>query len=246
MKQSTRGVTLIELLIVITLLSLLSVAMFTAMRIGLSAFEKADDKLMTSRRVAGAQRILHSEIEGLIPAWALCGAADAVGTGTLIRLPFFGGDPAALRLVSTFSLQEGWRGRPQILELFVIPGEDRGVRLVVNEIPYTGSLSAGRLCRIQPDAGLQFVPVQAGPQSFVLADKLAYCRFAYLAPATGPEQPEHWVPVWNKPVLPLAVRVEMAPLQADASRLQPLSITAPIHLHRDPEALYEDKPIGDR
>ena len=46
MKHSARGVTLLELLIAVTLLSLLSVAMFTAMRIGLSAFTKADDKLM--------------------------------------------------------------------------------------------------------------------------------------------------------------------------------------------------------
>ena len=49
-----------------------------------------------------------------------------------------------MRLVSTFSLQQAWRGQPQILELFVIPGEDgNGVRLVVNEIPYAGP-SGGR------------------------------------------------------------------------------------------------------
>jgi prepilin-type N-terminal cleavage/methylation domain-containing protein len=73
MKRSARGVTLLELLIAVTLLSLLSVAMFTAMRIGLSAFTKADDKLMMNRRTAGAQRILQSQLEGLVPAMALCG-----------------------------------------------------------------------------------------------------------------------------------------------------------------------------
>jgi len=240
MRHSTRGVTLLELLIVVTLLSLLSVAMFTAMRIGLSAFTKADDKLMANRKAAGAQRILRSQIEGVVPVFALCAAGDP-GSNSTARTPFFGGTPAALHLVSTFSLQEGWRGHPQILEIFVIPGEDRGVRLVVNETPYTGSLSAGRFCRIAPQDGLpQFLPAQARAQSFVLADKLAYCRLAYLAEAAGPTMPETWQPVWNKLILPLAVRIEMAPLDPDPSEVQPISVTAPVYLRRDPTVPYGD------
>ena len=240
MKRSARGVTLLELLIVVTLLSLLSVAMFTAMRIGLSAFTKTDDKLMANRRAAGAQRILRSQIEGLVPVFALCAAGDPGANGAA-QLPFFGGSPAALHLVSTFSLQEGWRGHPQILEIFVIPGADRGVRLVVNETPYTGSSSAGRFCRISPSNGLpQFLPAVARPQSFVLADKLAYCRFAYLAEAQSPTLPETWQPVWNKLILPLAVRVEMAPIEPDPSEVQPTSVTAPLYVRRDPNVPYAD------
>ena len=239
MRMSRRGVTLLELLIAVTLLSLLSVAMFTAMRLGLSAFGKADDKLMTNRRVAGAQRLLQSELGGVVPAMALCGAG-APENGPTTRLTFFGGEPQALRLVSTFSLREGWRGRPQILELFVIPGEQNGVRLVVNEIPYTGSLGAGRLCAVRPDGSPQFPPPSPSPQSFVLADQLAYCRFSYLAPAPNPGQPEVWTPTWRARILPRAVRIEMAPLAADASQVQPISVTAPIYLHRDPEIPYAD------
>ena len=57
------------------------------------------------------------------------------------------------------------------------PGaEGRGVRLVVNEIPYQGPQAAGRLC-LGPG---KFFPATAGPNSFVLADKLAFCRFTYL------------------------------------------------------------------
>ena len=41
------GVTLIEVLIAITLLSLISVAMLLAMRIGLNTFDKTKDSLMT-------------------------------------------------------------------------------------------------------------------------------------------------------------------------------------------------------
>jgi len=237
MRRLERGVTLLELLLAVTLLALLSVAMFTAMRIGLNAFIKADDKLMMNRRVAGAQRILQSELQGLVPAIAQCAASPENAGGT--RLSFFEGQPAELRLVSTFSLQQGWRGQPQILEIFVIRGEQQGVRLVVNEIPYTGSLSAGQLCREQN--GLpQFLPVAAGPQSFVLADKLAFARFSYLGPAPNASQPEIWTPVWKEKVLPLAVRIEMAPLEADPSQVQPISITAPTYLHRNPEIPYAD------
>ena len=51
-----------------------------------------------------------------------------------------------MRLVSTFSLQQGWRGPAEILEMFVIPGEDgEGVRLVVNETPYS-RMAAGGAC----------------------------------------------------------------------------------------------------
>jgi hypothetical protein len=141
-----------------------------------------------------------------------------------------------MRLVSTFSLQQGWRGQPQVLELFVIPGEREGVRLVVNELLYTGPAGAGRFCT----AGRQFLAVNSGPQSFVLADKLAYCRFSFLAPAKDPTAPPIWVQRWSTETWPLAVRVEMAPLVADASRVQPISVTAPIYLHRNPDIPYAD------
>ena len=75
-----------------------------------------------------------------------------------------------MRLVSTVSLDGAWRGQPQILEIFVIPGADgRGVRLVVNEIPYTGPMGAGKFCM-----GInKYIPAFASPKSFVLADQLA-------------------------------------------------------------------------
>jgi prepilin-type N-terminal cleavage/methylation domain-containing protein len=229
-----RGVTLLEVLVAVTLLSLLSVAMFMAMRIGLNSLAKADTRLMDNRRVAGAQRIVEDEIEGLIPVMATCvGTAGGVGP----RIPFFQGEPDVMRLVSAFSLEGGWRGQPQILEILVIPGENgQGVRLVANETLYTGPLGAGRFCT----GPRQFIPVNAGAQSFVLADKLAYCRLRYLAPAASPGQPPQWKEVWTAQTWPQAIRIEMAPLEADPSRVQPVSVVAPLKVHRSPEIRYED------
>jgi general secretion pathway protein J len=237
------GTTLIEVLIAVTLLSLLSVGMVTAMRVGLQAFSKTNNKLMDNRRVAGAQRVVQEELEGMMPVVAACGEAPGA---TPAKTAFFEGQIQTMRLVSTFSLQQGWRGQPQILELFVIPGEDgRGVRLVVNEIPYTPDGTA-RLCtgRAQdPQTGgtyAVFAPVQAGPNSFVLADKLAYCRFSYFTIPVNSNLLPHWTPEWSIAGWPYAVRIEMAPLDPDPSRLQPISVIAPMHIHRSPDIQYVD------
>ena len=103
------------------LLGLLMLGMLFAMRIGLTTFAKTDSKLMINRRVVGAQRVLDEELEGLMPeTLASCGETLTPSSG----LPLFQGEAQAMRLVSTFSLQQAWRGQPQILELFVIQADD--------------------------------------------------------------------------------------------------------------------------
>ncbi|MBZ5726973.1 MAG: hypothetical protein LAP87_18500 [Acidobacteriia bacterium] len=249
-RRSTAGVTLMELVIAITLLSLLSLGMLMAMRVGLSAFAKTNTRLMDNRRVAGAQRILEQQVEGLVPVMGVCGATPEAQTGP--KYAIFQGEAAAMRLVSTFSLQEASRGQPQILELFVIPGEEgRGVRLVVNEIPYTGPASAGQLCTVRtPDPATGtllpvFLPMTPGPRSFVLADQLAYCRFSYLTPGGPPNQPDRpppaWRAHWTSAGWPWGVRIEMAPLVPDPARVQPITAVAPIYLSRQPELPYDDR-----
>jgi len=239
------GVTLIEVVVAVTLLSLLTVGMAMAIRVGLAAYSKTESKLMENRRIAGAQRILQAELEGLTPVYVTCGATPA---SPGVRAALFQGEPQIMWLASTFSLQQGWRGRPQLLELFVIPGEEgMGVRLVVNEIPYTGARGAGMYCPgvgVSPTTGsrlAQFMPMEAGPNSFVLADKLAYCRFAYYTPGRQPFLPSTWEPEWTGRGWPLALRIEMAPFGPDRSKLQSITVTAPLRIRRDPETKYEDK-----
>jgi hypothetical protein len=233
-RRPTAGVTLMELLIAVLLLSMLSVGLLFALRIGLNAYSKTQTRLMDNRRVAGAQRILEQELQGLVPVVAPCGIGTE-GGGTPTQ--FFQGEPEIVRLVSTFSLQGAWRGQPQILEIFVIPGaEGRGVRLVVNETPYQGPLAAGRLCL----APRKFFAPTAGPNSFVLADKLAFCRFTYLDQPEDQTLPPRWFPRFAGPTWPQAVRIEMAPLDPDPSRVQPITVVAQIHVYRHPEIHYVD------
>jgi len=86
------------------------------------------------------------------------------------------------------------------------------------------------------------VGVSPSEKSFVLADKLAICTFSYL------QQPENlmeyptWVQVFTeKRSWPKAVRIQMRALQADLSRLQPISVVMPLRIHRTPEMPYVDE-----
>ncbi len=237
------GVTLIELLIAVSLLSLLSAGILMALHVGINAMEKADRRLIDNRRAAGAQRALEQQIAGLVPVAADCVPGPEQAP---IRVPFFEGSPSTMRFVSSYSLEEASRGYPRILEFQVIPGErGEGVRLVVNERLYTGPLSTGALCvglGPGPVPGIvipRFRPVETGPQSFVLADRLAYCRFSYLETPPPPD-PDRWVPLWGLPQLPSAVRIDMAPLRPDPARLQPASLVAPIRVTRLPLGSYAD------
>jgi hypothetical protein len=242
-RRNTAGVTLMEILVAVTLLSLLVVGMAIAMRVGFNAYAKTDSKLMDDRRVAGARRLLEQEVEGMIPLVLPCLGDGNGGSGQ--RFALFQGEPQVLRLASTFSLQQGWRGQPQLLELFVIPGDEgRGVRLVVNEFPYN-PLTAGLMCagfKASPGGlGLTtYPPPVPSEHTFVLADQLAFCRFSYLQRAPDPKLPSLWLPALAYQGWPRAVRIEMAPLETDPSRLQPTTMTLPLRVYRAPEIPYAD------
>ncbi len=238
-----RGVTLLELLIAVSLLSLLSAGLLAALRVGLDAFQRTDRRLLDNRRAARAQRILEEQIAGFIPVVAECLPAP---DRPRVKMPFFQGEPQSMRFVSAYSLAEGWRGYPRILEYQVIPGEQgQGVRLVVNEHLYTGPLGAGAFCLgtgPDPLSGAPaplFRPIEVGPASFVLADRLAYCRFLYRE-SPPPPAPERWLARWVLPQWPSAIRIQMAPLEPDRSKLQPIELAAAVRVNKIPLTDYVD------
>ena len=240
------GVTLLELLIAVTLVSMLSVAILYAMRVGLLALEKVNNRLQSNRRVVGVERVLEQQIAGLIPVPIQCMPAPEQPASAAFG--FFQGDIQTMRFVSSYSLNEATRGYPQALEYSVIPMPDgRGVRLIVNEFPYTGPRSIGPLCiGLQPDPVTgqpvgRFRPVEPNPNSFVLADKLAYCRFSYQERMPLPSPvPEIWGPRWVKiQKWPSAIRIDLAPLQPDSGALQVMSLVSPVRVTRDPLRKYE-------
>ena len=239
--RKPRGVTLIEVLVAVSLLSLLSVGMLMALRTGLGAMEKANGRIVSNRRAVAVQTILRRQVDGLLPAMADCAVAAGQPPA---RIPFFQGEPEAMRFVSAYSLEEASRGCPRVLEFKVIPREGgRGVRLIVNEILYTGAAGAGAAgggLFPDPATGVlapRFLPIEPGPASFVLADQLARCRFSYLLRQPG--TPAEWLPEWvRRDRLPDAIRVDMTPLEPDPSRVPLVTVTAPLRITRRPGYSY--------
>jgi general secretion pathway protein J len=237
---SQSGLTLIEVLVAVSLVSLLSVGILMAIRTGLQAMEKTNARLLANRRAVGAQRILEQQIAGFLPVPADCVPAPGAPPQ---RILFFQGEPQSMRFVSTYSLEEAHRGAPRILEFQVIPGADnQGVRLVVNEHLYVGPRGAGLFCLgrgPEPLLGIvpRFPPIQIGPRSFVLADRLAACRF-WFRQALPPPLFERWDQRWLRPEWPTAIRVELLPLAPAPSRVPLLSLTVPLRAQKDPGTEY--------
>lgn len=230
-KRCERGVTLIELIIAVTLVAAIIVGLLIAMRTSLLTYQKVDQRLQENRRVMGLDRTLERQIGGVMPVTGDCLAQD----GKVRRVAAFNGNSDSLRFVSSYSLAEGARGYPRIVEYQIVPDSRGGVRLLMNERLYTGPASIGPLC-----ANGVFLPVQITPQTVEIAGQLAYGRIAYHdvvpeAPFTG-----GWLPAWNRPDLPSAVRIEMEPLKPDPAGLPMLTVNVPVRITRQVFASYAD------
>jgi hypothetical protein len=189
-----------------------------AMRSGFLTFSKTGDRLRANRRQLNIEKILGSEISGVMPVVGACGS-------------FFNGNPAALRFVSSYSIAEGSRGLPRIVELLAAPSPSGGYRLLVNEYLYSGPLSTAPFCANGP---------MVTPATFVAADGLAFCRFSYRVGVVDTVVPGDWIPAWDLPNLPGAVRIDMAPLHTGPGELATMPVTVPIRITKAVLAPYDD------
>jgi len=246
-KPSQRGVTLLELMIAITLVAGLSTGMLMAMRTSLLTYEKTAKRLESNRRFVKTQQMLSDQISAVMPVQGAC-LGDA---GQVIGIPsFLSGAENTLRLVSSYSIAEGARGYPQIVEYRVIAEPPGTVRLVATERPYTGPQSTTPYCASAPApsvsafelgarSSVELGAAQGG--SYVLAEHLAYCRFSYHEPYNQNRFIETpWLPLWDKPLLPAGIRIEMRSAVPDTGGLSVLGITVPIQVNRDPRVVYVD------
>jgi hypothetical protein len=227
-------------MIAMSLLSFLSVGMLLAMRIGFNTMDKTDAHLVQNRKVANVRKIVEDEIAGFTFTRADWHPAPQ----DIVPVSFMQFEPASMRFVTGYSLHDAWRGRPQIAALQVIPGESNvGVRLIVNETPYTGPAQAGLfITGVEPGPlgqVIHFAPILAGSDSFVLADKLAYCRFSYLEPRFEPPF-QLWRPDWVRSDLPLGIRIEMEPLDNGPAELHMSTITLSLPVNRATNLWYYD------
>ena len=225
-RRSQRGFTLMELMISITLVAAIATGMLMSMRGGLLSLGRIQTRLDENRRALGIQRILSLQLAGAMPARTGC-------AGQLS--PFaFRGTASALEMVSTYSLAEGSRGAPHIVEYQVAPDAGGTVQLIVNERLYGGPGSTASFCG-------EGVALQGSPRPLVAASRLAYCRISYFQMNPDTQfRGGGWVDAWNDPNMPSAVRIDMASAVPDPIRLPVVSITAPLFATRFFDELHYD------
>lgn len=235
-RKTQRGVTLMEMLIAVTLVSLLSTGILYAMRLGLGALDQTNRKFTDNRRALGSLRVLSQQLASILPAQLSCSGRRA----DLAPL-FFQGSQSTLQFVTSYTLEEAARGFPRIVEYIVMPGDPArggGVRLLMQEVPYTGPYAVMSYCSATGIDPLHRMPIailrppQLGQRPFVIADQLAYCRISYqrIHPTT---MLRAWEQTYSGATLPGAVRIEMAPLMPDPSRVQLSTTTIPLRVSRN-------------
>jgi|SRR5689334_2813425 hypothetical protein len=218
-----------ELMISITLVAAIATGMLMAMRGGLLSLNRTQTRLDENRRALGIQRILTLQLGGAMPVRSGCGGGR--------MSPFaFRGTATALQMVSTYSIAEGSRGYPRIVEYQVAPDENGTVKLIVYERLYGGLGSTAGFCG-------ESIALQGSPQPLVAASHLAFCRISYhqMDPDTQ-FRGGAWVSAWSDPDLPSAVRIELAPAAQDASRLPIVAVTASLRVNR----FFQDPPYEDQ
>jgi prepilin-type N-terminal cleavage/methylation domain-containing protein len=225
MRRRQRGFTLIELTISITLVAALATGMLMAMRTSLLSMEKINARLQFDRRVMGMERVLTSQIGGVMPVMSDCGQG---------LVPIFAGNSDSMRLVSSYSMTQGARGYPQFDEFSVVRAE-QGLRLVVTEHMYTGPSSTVPFC-----SGGRTPGQDIQPTSLIVADRLATCTFSYRDTLPDAPPSDKWLNAWDKPDLPGAVRIEMTPLDSGPAMLPVMNVTVPIRVTRQVRSFYED------
>jgi prepilin-type N-terminal cleavage/methylation domain-containing protein len=221
--RSERGFTLIELVIAITLVSAISAGMLLSLRTGILTLEKTEARLQENRRVVAIQKMLIEQLAETMPAMGDCLAGG--------RVPLFSGTDRVLHFVTSYSLGEGSRGAPQYVQILIVPDPQGGLRLVEEERLFFGPSSSAPFC----------APFDPTPQSFEITRGLAACRIIYREYTPDNPNGGNWVPVWNRPNLPSAIRIEMTPLRVDPAHLAVQTVDVPIRINREVAIPYDDQ-----
>jgi len=183
--------------------------------------------LRANRAQVSRNQILARELGGIMPVVALCGGAQT---------PSFYGGSDSLRMISSYSIAEGFRGYPQVVEMRVVRASSGGLQLVASEQPYSPG-STGSFCGA---SGAEFA--FGSPAPIVLADDLASCSFSYRPPRNPfGTQESDWAPEWTKGMtLPAAIKVEMKPKQSPGGGLPAMTVTVPVRVDRNLYQGYTD------
>lgn len=217
------GFTLLELLISITILSLLATIILFGWGIATSAWQKANSRLSQDRKVLATHHLLQQQMASMVPYRA---RTERGGQEF-----FFQGEPQAARFLSLYSLTGRARSGLYLIEYQVTEQAGGTKQLLLNEFPLTSKEELGALitgAEASPRGRvLQFAPFKRGPQTVVLLEDLEECHFEYYS--HRPPEPGVWTDQWTSfnEELPRSMTIR-AVSSAETSGLTPVSITSAI------------------
>ncbi len=250
--QASLGVTLLELLVVITLLGMLSLGLLFSMRISSAAWQRGNARMASDRQVVAAAGLLSAQLANARPrvvrwtppgakdrsrsqtsAIALAGGRPAPGAGFgQVAFAYFEGAPERLRFLTAYSVEARARGGLWLAEYFFIREEGGACNLLYNEWPFREDSDAAATVSAagyDPNLGrlrVDFAPPAREQQTRQLYRGLRQCHFEYLI---EPEKGEpYWGAAWqtNNKLLPRAVAARFE--GREAGGIAPVAVVATV------------------
>jgi hypothetical protein len=215
---------LLELLVSMSVLSLLATTVLFGWRIAAGSWGRVNTMVDEQRRVESVQQVLERQIADMVPVapWLRQGSASVL----------FQGEREAARFVSRYSLLHRGRSGLYQIEYQIMEADGGGKQLLLNESPMRSASDVADLLigTDQTSAGtvLRFAPMERNAATRVLLENAAELYFEYYRPASGANQ-AGWVDQWtarvNEVPRAMAIRVTPAP---GRSRLQPVPVVVAI------------------
>ena len=218
------GITLLEMLVSITIVSLLATTALFAWRAGVSGWEKASALLEGDRTVLAVHQLVSEQIASMTPYQAPLQQGG--------RVMFFQGEAETARFVSRYSLTHRGASGLYLAEYHVAEQQDGTRQLLFREEPvWRGAELGAKIAGRETESGVmrtRFLPFEGGATAVVLLERLAECRFEYYRPATA-GRPGAWTDEWTGGgnEMPSAMRIH-ALAREDAGNLKPVTIAATV------------------
>ena len=218
------GFTLLELVVSITMVSLLATTILVSWRVASSAWQRANVRVREQGKVTATHQLLEEQMASMVP----------YGVRSTQGLPemFFQGEPQAARFISRYSMAGRSRSGLYLIEYQVRRQADGTWQLLMNEFPVMASEQLGGLVvgaeAVPEGRVIRFLPVERGPHTRVLLEGLRECRLEYYRPARFAE-PGGWTDQWVdlNQELPRGMAIR-ASAGSESGGLRPVSIVAAI------------------
>ncbi len=195
-KPASRGFTLVELLVALTILSLISGLIFGSLRLGMTVADSVDWQVSRAQRIHLVQRMLRKQIQQALAVPRKGGfAANSLD---------FDASTAHLEFVAPVTVGTGYAGLYRV-SLSIADDRDRsfGARKLLL-----------RFRLLTPDDGARFQGYDV--QEYVILDQFVDAEFSFLDAADNGAM--NWVYEWNdRREMPSLVRLRVRYAAGDAS-----------------------------